>query len=213
MSENLTLESEIVVERKEIAPLCSSDLLECLSQRQKYYREYYKKNRAKKLAQARLQKKYPEPIKKTCVICGGVFECGGPNAKRSPKAITCGDDCQKEYRPKKNAEYIKANYERVRAKDNETHKNKRNNPEYRNAEYAKNRTRMKSYRQNPIWRAREKAKNKIWQREYRKTTKWEQCRRAYLPKHRMNAQKHRSRKMGAIRLMQMLATAKKITNQ
>lgn len=213
----LTLEKpERLAEAESIRTACDkavacSDLLECLSPKQQYDRAYYLKNRDKKLARARAQNKYPKSITKKCVVCGNDFECGGPNPKRSPKAFTCGDTCQSKYRHRKNAEYIKANYERVRAIDNEAHRKKRADQTFKEREYEKNRARMRNYRKDPAWRAKENTKNKIYNREYRKTERWRKYQAAYRPKARGNVARHRARSVGAIRLMQMLAVAKSVT--
>jgi hypothetical protein len=188
-----------------------SDWLERLSPKQQYDRAYYLKNRDKKLARARARdNKYPSAITKKCVVCGNDFECGGPNAKRSPKAFTCGDACRSEYRRQLNAKYIKANYDRVRAKDNETHKARRKNPTYKEIEYEKNRARMKRYRENQDYIAKERSRSKLYRAQRVKSGMGKIYYRKNAVRLRAATEKFRARKVGAIRLIQMLAIANSV---
>ena len=134
----------------------------------------------------------------------------GPNAKRSPKAFTCGDTCRSEYRRQLNAKYIKANYDRVRAKDNETHKSKRKNPTYKESENEKNRARMRRYRENQDYLAKERARQKLYRAQWVKSGMGKIYYRKNAVRLRVSMEKFRARKVGAIRLMQMLAIANSV---
>lgn len=211
MSTQATLPPETPAEARAGAVLCSSVLLECLSPKQQYDRAYYLKNRDKKLARARERdNKYQTAITKNCLICGNNFECGGPNAKRSPKAFTCGDACKSAYRSQKNKEYIKANYERVRTIDNETHRKKRKDPTFKESEYEKNRARMKRYRENQDYLAKERARQKPYRAQRVKSGMGKIYYRKNAARLRASTEKSRARKVGAIRLMQMLAIANSV---
>ena len=210
----MTPSQDIQLQPQREGVIRSSALLECLSPKQQYDRAYYLKNRDKKLAMVRARvNKHPTAISKKCVVCGDDFECGGPNAERSPKAFTCGDTCQSEYKRQLIAKYIKANYDRVRAKDNEAHKARLKNPTYKEREYEKNRARMRRYRESQDWKEKERAKNKKYRAHRVKSGKSKIYYWANAAKMRAAVIKHRSRQMGAMRLLQMLAISKTVTTE
>lgn len=175
-----------------------------LTAKQKYDRDRYLKNRSKILALA-AWRNYRTPIEKTCAICAKEFQCGGPNALRSPKAITCSTECQKSRKHEVFQKYLKQNYSAIRAKDNEGHRVKRQDEHYKAQELQKNRIRMANYRKDPSWREKENAKGRVYFASYRKTDRWRKWRDSYRPKAVAITRKWRVKKLETKNLLMLAA--------